>query len=297
MGSDTPMRKQFCALILSALWFACGDDGGGEATKSATPDAVGGGEFFVYNGTLVSILAVDETMRIGVPHLIELRNNETGAPFDPPITTMSAPETGAISYRSPKGIVKQLWVRGTGTGTDATYDTVLVNASSETSDKLIRIASSGLVSIAEGSAGFKGRSDRAALAGGIYWTPNKTRMDTVGCAKVYLDGATGPDVEQDQFYNAANGLPAPRTCPEPAGGCVPVSQTLSGGRFYFGNVKVGNHTLKVSLDDGKTFVGETKIFVPYSRAEAASPSKNVLVQMAIDLDVPANPTPAGCTGK
>lgn len=51
---------------------------------------------------------------------------------------MSAVGTGAISYMSPKGIIKQLWVRGTGTGSDATYDTVLVNASSETSDKLIQ---------------------------------------------------------------------------------------------------------------------------------------------------------------
>ena len=233
-------------------------------------------------------------MRIGIPHLIELRNNDTGAPFNPPITTMSAPGTGAISYRSPKGVVKQLWVHGTGTGAEATYDTVLVNATGETTDKLIRIASAGLVSIAEGSAGFKGRQDRAALAGGIYWTPNKTRMGTVGCAKVYLDGAPGPDVEQDQFYTGPSGLPVPRTCPEPAGGCVSAAQTLTGGRFYFGNIKTGTHTFKVSLDDGKTFVGETKVFVPYTRAEASGESKNVLVQMAVDLDTPANPTPAGC---
>lgn len=292
---DSSLRMLSCALVSSALCLACGDDDGGKATdKSPVTAADGGVEYTVYNGTLVSILATDESMRIGIPHSIEVRNNETSAPFDPPITTTSAPGTGAISYMSPKGIVKQLWVRGTGTGPDATYDTVLVNASSETTDKLIRIASAGLVTIAEGSAGFKGRPERAALAGGIYWTLNKTRMGTVGCAKVYLDDATQPDTEQDQFYNGASGLPVPRTCPEPAGSCVSLVQTLSGGRFYFGNIKVGRHTVKVSFDDGKTFVGETKVFVPYSRAEASSETKNVLVQMAVDLEGPANPTPAGC---
>ena len=83
--------KLSSALVLGALSFACGDDGAGaEPVKESESASTPGTELFQYTGTLVSILATDESMRIGVPHLIELRNNETGAPLDPPISTMSA---------------------------------------------------------------------------------------------------------------------------------------------------------------------------------------------------------------
>jgi len=291
-------------LALSAISFACGEDAEGDtgSTETGAQPSTGGsgkpaaaGETYQYNGTLVSILATDESMRIGIPHLIELRNNDTGAPLVPPISTMSAAGTGAISFKTPKGVLNQFWVRGTGEGSDGTYDTVLVNATSERPDKLIRISTGGLIGLAEGSAGYVGKPDRASLGGSVYWSPDKLRKGTVGCAKVYLDDATGPDLAQDQRYNGASGLPAPISCTEPAGTCVAQTETLSSGRFYFGNITKGTHTLKVSLDDGKTFIGEpTKFFVPYTRAEASSPTKNLIVQIALDMDYPANPTLPTC---
>jgi len=275
-------------LLLGALSFGCGDDDKATTDAGTNP---GGGEggtpaaTVTYRGTLVPILAVDTSAPIAVPHLIELLDNDTGKPLSPAVSTMTVAGTGAITLIGPPG-PHLMYVHGTGTGGESTVDTILANADVELYDPLVRISNEGLAGIAGGSGDFKDMPDRAALTGAVYWTPNKKRSGTVGCAKIYIDNQTGPDVDQGQRYTAASGLPVP---------IAAQSQTGTSGVFYFANVKTGMHTFKVSLDDGKTFIGnEHKVFVPFSNAEAKSEYKAVLIQMAFDIDAPANPTLASC---
>lgn len=291
------IRSNILAVALGATAFAigCGDeDGKAQSSDPVTTADSGAGvptdKPVVYNGTLVSILAIDATAPIPIPHQLVVLDNDTGLPVDPPITGMSAAGTGAIMLVYPRDGVYALHVKGQGDPSDstATYDTVIINARPTDNEKLIRISSAGTASLAENSAGFKPSPERAALAGAVYWAPGGVRKGTIGCAKVYIDGATGPNLEFDQRYMASTGLPTTLDNRD---------KTPTSGRFFFGNLPKGSHTIKVSLDDGQTFIGpgEVKAFIPLSRAEASSPLKTLLVQMAFDVDVPTNPTPAGCT--
>jgi hypothetical protein len=277
-------------LLLCAPHVGCGDDDKGVADAGGGSGSDGGGsDLFTYHGTLVSIFATDPSGAVGIPHLLEQLDNDTGAPLVPPVTTMSAAVTGVITFTGPKG--KHLtYVHGTGVGNDSTVDTVIANADpSDIDDPLIRISTKGLSGVAEGSADYKAMPDRAGLTGAVYWLLDHKRRGTVGCAKVYIDGATGPDLDQAQRYNAPSGLPVPLTAQ---------SETAAGGVFYFGNAKEGKHTLKVSLDDGKTFPGgETTVFIPFSNSEAMSDQKGVLVQMALYIEAPTNPTLSTCAAK
>ena len=100
-----------------------------------------------------------------------------------------------------------------------------------------------------------------------------------------MDGATTLDEAAAQRYIGSGGLPT---------GSEFLSQTLRGsGRFYFGNLAKGQHTLRVSIDDGRSFIATATFFVPYSRAEATSESKEMLVQLDIDIEGP-DPTPTSC---
>jgi len=282
--------RSSAVLLLCAPVVGCGDDDSTPTDAGTKPGADGAvSDTYTYRGTLVSIFATDPSGAIAVPHLIEQLDNDTGKPLVPPVTTMSAAGTGAIVFTGPRG--KHItYVHGTGTGNESTVDTVLVNADpSDIDDPLIRISSAGLSGVASGSAGFTAKPDRAGLTGAVYWLKDHKRAGTIGCAKIYIDGATGPDLEQDQRYNAPSGLPVPLD---------QQSQTAAGGVFYFANAKEGKHTIKVSLDDGKTFVGEeTSLFIPFSNAEAMSDYKGVLVQMAYYVEAPTNPTPKDCPFK
>lgn len=288
LGSRTSLRISTSGvLLLGALALGCGDDD--EGSKDAGTPSGGDGsvqqELVTYKGTLVGILAVDNSAPIATPHLIELLDNTTGQPLVPPVSTMTGPGTGAISLTGPKGD-HIMYVHGTGTGSDGTTDTVLLNANVDIHDPLIRISTAGLGPTANMTGGFTDRPDRAALTGAVYWLVDSKRMGTVGCAKVYLDGKTEADTDSDQRYTAASGLPVPLAAQ---------SQTQRTGVFYFANVKPGAHTMKVSLDDGKTFIGEeTKFYVPFARAQAKSDTKTVLAQVAFYVKGPANPTPASC---
>jgi hypothetical protein len=295
-------------LVIGALSFGCGDDDGDDkpAGNGGTPDGgvdsgIGNGngdsgtstpstgETATYNATLVSILAVDTTMKIPTSHNIELLDNETGAPFSPPIKTTSAQDTGVISVQAPKKpfMVK---VTGVGSGPMSTYDAVIVN-NYPVLDPLVRISSSGTLTLAEGSGRFTSKPDRAALGATIYWAPGGVRKGTIGCAKVQLDGETTPNVDQDQRYNGTTGLPGPITC---AAGteatCTPITQTLTSGRFYIANITKGKHSVKVTMD-GTTIIGEESFVVPYVRTDASSETKAVIVQLGVDIDTPTNPTP------
>ncbi|MEY4513424.1 MAG: hypothetical protein RLZZ450_5546, partial [Pseudomonadota bacterium] len=179
-----------------------------------------------------------------------------------------------------------MYVHGTGTGSDGTTDTVLLNADVDIHDPLIRISTAGLGPLAGQTGGFTDRPDRAALTGAVYWLVDNKRMGTIGCAKVYLDGLTGPDADSEQRYTGSSGLPVTLDMQ---------SQTLKTGVFYFANIKPGAHTMKVSLDDGKTFIGEeTKFYIPFARTEAKSDTKTVLAQLAFYVKGPSNPTPSTC---
>lgn len=277
-------------LIMGALALGCGDDSSDDDDGTTQPTPDGGtpsGQLVQYDGTLVSILGTSKADAIPTPHELQLLDNTTGQPLNPPVKTTSASGTGAISFKGPAG-VHMLQVVGVGpanAGT-STYDTVIVNADSAKPDPLIRISTAGTLGLAEGSGGFMSKPDRAALGASIYWTLNGVRKDTIGCAKVFLDGATAPDTAQDQRYNGASGLPTT---------LEKQSQTLSSGRFYIANITEGSHKLKVTLDNGATFLGnEVSFVVPYSRAEAIGPTKAMIVLLSVDIEAPTNPTPAGC---
>ena len=59
-------------------------------------------------------------------------------------------------------------------------------------------------------------------------------------------------------------------------------QTLRSGRFYIANATVGTHKLKVSLDDGKTFIGGDHPSIADIRFAAT-----LEFLRAIDYDFPA----------
>lgn len=280
-------------LVLSALALACGGDDSSTPTPAADASTGGGGdagtggtvgETVQYNATLVTILGTSVADKIDVSHKVEAVDNVTGASFSPPLTTMTGAGTGTISLKVPKKPFA-LKVTGVGTGPDSTYDAVIVNNYPQL-DPLVRISSSGTLTLAEGSGGFISAPDRAALGATIYWTPGGVRKGTVGCAKVQLDGSVTPDLTQDQRYNGKSGLPSTLD-KQP--------QTLSSGRFYIANITKGTHKVKVTVDNGATFLGdENSISIPYTRSEASGETKAVIVETGIDIDTPTNPTPAGC---
>ncbi|HEX6243221.1 MAG TPA: hypothetical protein VFZ61_20045, partial [Polyangiales bacterium] len=127
---------------------------------------------------------------------------------------------------------------------------------------------------------------KVALSGAVYAVNDAgRRVGIVGCAQVFIDDQPHPAVSFDQRYNASNGLP---TRPER------LDRTLAGsGRFYFANLTKGEHTLKVSMDGGKSFILERKILVSKVRGEASSPFKSLLYLVGLDVKG-TNPTPAGC---
>jgi hypothetical protein len=261
-----------------------GDSGGGGATPTLTD----------ITGTLVPILAVDKSAPIAVPHVVEILNYATGKPYTPPITGTTAAGSGNITIKAPPDPV-MIWIKGVMSGDTNTYDTVIANMSRTSGDDLLRISSAGTLSLANASGGFMNNPDRAALTGSIYWSQSGVRKGTIGCAKVFVDGKTANDTDQDQLYNAASGLPGPYSCAAGQAMCTPVTQTLRQGRFYIANATVGLHKLKVSLDNGATFIGpEVSVLVPFARKDASSPTKAVLVQVGIDVEGAANPTPASC---
>jgi len=181
-----------------------------------------------------------------------------------------------------------IYIKGVGEagGATSTYDTVMVNINLDSGDQLLRISSAGTLSLAEMSGDFKAKQDRAAVTGAVYFSPKMVRKGAVGCAKIYVDGNADPTAHDfDQRYMGSNPLPARLEVQD---------QTSRRGQFYIANMTTGMHTLKVTLDDGVTFIAEQKIFVPFTRDEASSETKSMLVQVGIDVDVAANPTPASC---
>lgn len=278
--------------------FAMGASGCGEEDKTddkADPggDADGGGASGTYDAsfTLISVADSDDSNPIVAPHKVVVLDAATGKPLDPPIETTT--KAGKFTLKGiPKDTTVSIYVQGVGpAGDDApgsTYDTILLNFNPKAGDPLFRISTAGLLALAPGSADYEVKADRAAAAGAIYWAPSPagTRKGSVGCAKICIDGKT-PAEDLDVRYIAPNST-LPTTIDRQ-------SETSRSGRFYVGNLTEGKHTLAASLDNCKTTLGdETEFFVPFSRGEAKSEVKAVLLQLFIDLDVASNPTPKSC---
>ncbi|MET0285975.1 MAG: hypothetical protein ABW352_15945 [Polyangiales bacterium] len=270
-------------MLLAVAIHACGDDAdqADASTRGSKLDA-GLDRPSSYQATLIPAAADDAGAYISVPHTISLLD-ELGNPLNPPVETTSGPE-GQVNLPLPAAAAS-VYVVGVGPTDDdnSTYDTVLVSNNWKSGDPLLRISDRRTLALALQRADFTARADRASLRGTVYWATNGTRRGTVGCAKVYIDGATQPDEDQVQRYGGL--LPVPLATQD---------QTSRLGTFYFGNIKVGLHSLRVSLDDGQTFLPTKSLFVGRTRPGAQSPTKAILYQFGVDLEATADPTPESC---
>jgi hypothetical protein len=286
-------RRAAFIITALALATACGD--GGETASSpedAGPSAPREGEggappaTIDIEGCVVPVLASTCNEGLSVPHQVQLLNAKTGEPL-PGFKTTSA-SGGKYAFKGVPGDL-EVAVHAIGVGPvsepGSTYDTISVYVPN-TGDTLLRVSSVGTAGLAAASADFTPADDRTPLSGTVYQVDaSGKRIGQIGCAKIFLDGEPHPAISADQRYNASTGIPT---------SLRRLDKTLANsGRFYFGNVQKGPHKLKVSLDEGKTFIAEREVFVGKSRAEANSPFKAVLYLVGIDVMGP-NPTPANC---
>ncbi len=298
MIKSSAVMSAFVALSCATLNAGCSDEkekadgkedaGGNNGGNTDEDGGNGGGGTYDVSFTLVPILAVDTSAPIATPHKVVVLDGLTGQALDPKIETMTESGTGKFTLKNlPKDKTVAIYVAGEGPETtdSSTYDTMLLNFNRLAGDPLFRISSVGTYSIAASTGGFTAKSDRVSLSGAIYWAPGGQRKGSVGCAKICIDGKLA-DADFDPRYVASTGLP---TTPSKQ------DQTIRSGRFFLGNLTEGSHKISASLDDCKTFLGdEVDFFVAFSRAEAMSPLKAVLLQMGLDLDVKDNPTPKSC---
>lgn len=273
--------------LLGALSVGCGDDGGGGKDTDGNADGGGVDQPYTNTLTLVPILATMESEFIGVPHTVEVWDPATGKPLNPPVTGTTSASDGKITLTTPKKAPYSIYIQGVGptSNSSSTYDTVILNTPPATGDSFLRISQVGTASLAATPmfGNFELKADRAPIGGAVYWMKDGKRLGAVGCAKVYIDDEPQPSTQYDQRYNGANGLPV-----------TGLTETLRQGRFYVGNITPGEHTIKASLDNGATFVGETKFVITMVRKDAKSELKNILYQIGVDIEGDANPTPASC---
>lgn len=268
-------------MLCSALALACGDDkddGGGGGGGG------GGGSTEDWTGTLVQITADNADAPILTAHKVSLLDSDTGKPLDPPVETTTSTSTGRATLPLDRDRNLAIYVEGVGTGPESTYDTVMLNINPDSGDTLLRISTAGTLALAEGTGGFKANQDRAAVTGAVYFAPGGVRKGSIGCVKLIIDGHDDPtEHDFDQRYMGSN--PLPTTLDKQ-------SQTSRRGQFYIGNMTVGEHTIEVMLGD--ELIAESTFFVPFTRAEARSSTKAVLMQLGIDVITTTNPTPADC---
>jgi hypothetical protein len=277
-------------LLLCAALALCGCDGGGGETPELPPPAgdAGGSATATYDleGCVVSVLGTDCSSGLPVPHQIDLLNAKTGELL-PGFSTMSA-SGGRYSFKGvPRDVELAIHAHGTGAAETpaSTYDSMVIYAPNA-GDNLLRVSSVGTANTVADIGGFMPAQDRVPLSGAVYAVNESgRRVGIVGCAQVFVDDQPHPAATYDQRYNASNGLP---TRPER------LDRTLAGsGRFYFANLSKGEHTLKVSMDGGKSFILERKVLISKVRADASSPFKSLLYLIGLDIPGP-NPTPANC---
>lgn len=313
------LKKMTSSLLVSAVValgttaVGCGDSGdnggnggnggttggGGMTGGSAGGGMMGGGGGGTYDqkGVLITVLGKSAADFIAQSHMMELLDRE-GKPLDPPITATTSSSDGSWTFKNiPEDRPNQSdWVHVIGVGPasdgNSTYDALVL------ADRYlygsapslgVRISTVGTASYAESTGNFKADENKIAIGGQIYSVDDSGKQTgSIGCAEVWVDDQPSPYKEFDQRYVASSGLPTDIEGPKAQ------TQTLTNGKFLIGNVPMGEHTFKVTLDHGKTFLGEPlKINVPFARKDATSDLKNFLVLIGITIKGP-NPTPADC---
>jgi len=301
--SGTFALTAFVALTSIAA-LGCGEDedpegdGGGGGNDAGTGGEDGGtgctGTRPDRMLTLIQVLGQDENAFISTPHKVQLLHLD-GTKFDPPVEAMSNTMGKFTAKGQPCGTEAWIHVPGVGPASDnmSTYDSLSLSAP-DSGDNLIRISTVGTAATAETTGKFTSDPERIAIGAAVYTVDGTgRRTGSVGCAKVYMDGDMHPAPNTDQRY-ISGVLPTTWDV---------LSMTQRSGKFYFGNVVKGNHTFKVTMDDGATFLdlrqpdGSTAksvtINVPFARKDATSEFKSFLVLFGVDV-VGGNPTPASC---
>lgn len=297
-GNPAAGRDAGASSFDAAIW--CGSPNKCSPGVRSTGDAPGSAtspgtlrDAIAIRGTLVTLLAQDANGFIPHSHKMELFNADTGRVLG--ITTSSQPGTGQFQFDGvPAGVPIGVHVVGNGPADKATstYDAIQYYAPNA-GEMLLRINNVGTASVWGTAGAFTPRQDRAQLAGVVYRVDAAgKRVAPIDCAQVFLDDQPHPAEAVDQRYVASSGLPTTldkqsRTLPH------------GSGKFYFGNLAPGLHSLRVSVDGGQTFLvlvdGDTKrsFFVPWTRAEASGNYKEI--DTFLGIDVPGNdPTPANC---
>lgn len=239
-------------------------------------------------GTLVAITATDTTAPIKIPHEIVVLNAETGKPLVPALSTMTSATDGKWEIKDiPTAVPVALHVKGEGDAASGTYDSIITNITGTTADDgLTRISSASTASIAGQVSGFEPKQDRGAISAGVYRIRNGQRVGVVGCVKVLLDDSEAKTTDADLRYVGSGGLPAPIATQDK-------TESMRGA-FLIANIPKGEHTIKLTVDDGKTYFGETKVFIGMARSDATSNFKGVLYQVGIEVPAEPDLTPAGC---
>jgi hypothetical protein len=297
-GIEMNLRMN-CSLLASAFVvmsaIACGDDpepsGGKDAGDMNEPEDDAGTEpedlpaTRTASGTLVAITATDTSAPIKIPHKIVVLDAETDEPLGPKFQTMTSASDGTWEIKDiPRGRPTSLHIQGT--ATDGTYDSVLTNVTVTTADDaLTRISSASTASVAGILSGFTPAQDKSALTVGVYHVRNKKRLKVIGCTQAWLDDdPSQPPKEGDLRYVGAGGLPTPIS--------VQDRTEVSRGAMLFANIAKGKHTIKLSVDGGKTFFGKTEFFINKARQDSTSEFKGILYQLGIEL--PEDMTPPNC---
>ncbi|MBZ0272348.1 hypothetical protein K8I61_09945 [bacterium] len=183
---------------MSALLVACGDDDdddddGGDDDDDDDDD-VGTGE----PGTLSGFVHDFQTKQPVAGALVEVLNDETGEPFDPPIEATSPSGDAKVSFDIPEGH-DQVGIRVSKEGATDTvqfhFDVGLANEEF----LLIANATRELVAL---SLGIELDLTKAVMAGGVYYG-DPIDEDAIGCAEVSFD----PDDGQNVFYFGPDALP------------------------------------------------------------------------------------------
>jgi hypothetical protein len=255
--------------------------GGGEDDAGAGPATQSRG------GTLVAITAADTSAPLLGGSKITVVNALTGEPLTPALTATTSAKDGTWKIDNiPTGTPYAFHVEGTGDDKTGTYDSIIGPVKATTpDDPLTRISSASTAAVAGATGGFTANQEMSALSGGIYVVRDGKRVGAIGCAKVYIDDEPHPAEKYDQRYINDNSLP---TTLDKQQATLP-----NRGTFFFGNLATGMHKMKVTVDDGKTFFGETEIFVKLARKDAVSNYKAVLYQVGIDI-LDGDKTPASC---
>lgn len=276
------------AALCGALSISCGDESEDGDSGDTGDNNAQGEEMVTKTLTLVPITALDDSAPIADVHHVSFLDSTTGLAFNPAVEGDTTAGTGKITITAPKRISDVYIVGVARTPVEtSTYDTVILNTDPAAGETLLRISSQGTASLAGSVAGYAARDDRASFSGAIYWAPDGAIKGAVGCAKVYLDDNTGNAEDEDQRYVGPNRLPTTY---------AKLDHTLRGGSFFFGNMTKGKHKVRVSVDNGKTFIPEAEVSfnVTVARQDAKSPFKSVLYQLPIYVKTPTNPMPADC---